>query len=280
MISLPYFDVLLEGRRQNVPAAHVFERFVHWGYWDEPRAATGDGADFARAMERMNAHVLALADVRPGQSVLDCGCGFGGTLAAIDETGRGMRLVGVNVDARQLAVATWTARWRRDNSIGFVAADACALPLAAGAFDRVLAVECIFHFPSRRRFLVEAARMLRPGGRLVVSDFVPRWVGITRLRVTQWIERQVARGYGPTGGAWSDGSYRDMAAAAGLEVVTDEDVTPHTLPTYRALLGLIRMNRTSEPRAGSVMRRPTRLLHCLSRLGLLRYRVLAFRKPA
>src|SRR5438034_5931485 len=44
-------------------------------------------------------------------------------------------------------------------------ADACALPFPDASFDRVLAVECIFHFPSRLRFLKEAARVLKPGGR-------------------------------------------------------------------------------------------------------------------
>ena len=103
MISLPYFDLLLTGQREGLPVAQVFDRFVHWGFWDEPRRATTDAADLTRAMERMNALVLSAAELTDGQSVLDCGCGFGGTLKSIDESRRRMSLVGVNIDSRQPA---------------------------------------------------------------------------------------------------------------------------------------------------------------------------------
>ena len=83
--------------------AQVFDRFVHWGFWDEPRRATTDAADLTRAMEQMNALVLSAAELTDGQSVPDCGCGFGGTLKSIDESRRRMSLVGVNIDSRQPA---------------------------------------------------------------------------------------------------------------------------------------------------------------------------------
>jgi ubiquinone/menaquinone biosynthesis C-methylase UbiE len=41
---------------------------------------------------------------------------------------------------------------RPGNAVHFVHGDACRLPFASAVFDRVLAVECIFHFPSRRQF--------------------------------------------------------------------------------------------------------------------------------
>ena len=52
------------------------------------------------------------------------------------------------------------------------------------AFDRVLAVECIFHFPSRLQFLKEACRVLRPGGLLALSVIISFFVGW--VSASQW----------------------------------------------------------------------------------------------
>lgn len=165
VIELPYFDILLEGRRRGEPAARAFERFVHWGYWDEPARATLDLGEFDAAMERLNAEVLAGAALADGQAVLDAGCGFGGTLAGLARDLPRAALTGLNIDARQLEHARRAAPAAR-----FVEGDACAMPFPDASFDRVLAVECVFHFPSRLRFLKEAARVLRPGGRAALSE--------------------------------------------------------------------------------------------------------------
>ena len=270
MIDLPYFDLLLANREEA--AAKVFERYVHWGYWEDPSRATRDLAEFAAAMDRLNDEVLAGAELADGQSVLDAGCGFGGTLASLGSRYKGMKRTGVNIDARQLAYARLTAP-----GVEFVEADACALPFPGASFDRALAVECIFHFPSRARFLSEAARVLKPGGLLSLSDFVPVSTRGHGGPLGRWLESRIAEGYGHCGDGWRDGGYAEMAAAAGLEIVLDRDVTAQTLPTYPILLDLIR-SRSLEGPEGRMLR-PTQLLMWLSNLRIVRYRIVAFRKP-
>ncbi|MBI5595139.1 MAG: methyltransferase domain-containing protein [Elusimicrobia bacterium] len=267
---LPYFDIILEGRSRGEPASEALSRFVHWGYWEDPAGAPRTPEGLGAAMERLNGLLLDAAELRDGQALLDAGCGFGGTLAAVAAQRRDMRLIGLNIDARQLAVAAKTAA-----GSSWVQGDACVLPFASGSFDRALAVECIFHFPSRFAFLREAARVLKPGGMLALSDFVPNdpdgkasWLG-------QRLGEQIGRGYGVMGTGWPDGDYAVMARKAGLEVVLDRDITAHTLPTYPILLGLL---KGTEGAQAVNLRRATKLLEWSSRLGLIRYRVLAFRR--
>lgn len=268
--SLPYFDLLLEGRRRGDPASRLFERYVHWGYWEEPGSATLAPEEFQAAAARLDAEVLAAADLKDGQSILDAGCGFGGTLEAVGKAFPRAERAGLNIDARQLEIARAAVPGAR-----FVEGDACAMPFPDASFDRVLAVECIFHFPSRLRFLKEAARVLRPGGRVALSDFVPLGAGRSGGGpVGRWLEAEIAEGYGGLGDAWKDGNYAEMARAAGLRVTLDRDITANTLPTYPVLLEALKARR-DEPLAARMLL-PTRLLDWLSRLRVVRYRVVAF----
>lgn len=265
MINLPYFDLLLDARNRGEDVAKVFERFVHWGYWENPKKADRSLEGFLSAMERLNNELLLAADLKDHLTVLDAGCGFGGTLASIQANNQEMNLVGINIDSRQLEIAR-----QQVPGVSFIEGDACALPFKASMFDRVLAVECIFHFPSRLQFLQEAARVLKPGGLIVLSDFVPKKINGSNGWIGKAIGRQMQKGYGPLGGDWPDGNYHAMAQAANLRLIIDKDITANTLPTYPVLLDLFP--------SPSSMAWPTRLLKWASYLHLIRYRILTFAK--
>jgi SAM-dependent methyltransferase len=175
----------------------------------------------------------------------------------------------VNVDHRQLAEAV---KSRAD----FVCADGCALPLQNATFDAVLAVECIFHFPSRLGFLQEACRILKPGGKVSLSDFVPINVDERDDLAREWLERQVGKTYGTFGG-WPDGNYLKMAEKAGLVLERFEDVTTRTLPTYRYLIQRYAGQKRAKANPPPIY--PTVLLAALSAARAVRYRTVVLRKP-
>lgn len=225
-LKLPYFDMILSRLASgDAEFDETFARHTHFGWWDDPENAYTDQADSVTAMDRMCGHVTDLADIGPGQDVLDVGCGFGGTLASLDQRFTPLRMTGLNIDERQLQWARRRVSASPGNSLDFVQGDACEMDFPTASFDRVLAVECIFHFPSREKFFQHVGRVLRPGGNLTLTDFVQpegmppgHWDSDDSVWGTQTsVELQ---------------EYQRLAELAGLELVFLRDITANVRPTY------------------------------------------------
>ncbi|MGH8738692.1 MAG: class I SAM-dependent methyltransferase, partial [Burkholderiales bacterium] len=223
-----YFDFLIEGFRRGEVGRHV-----HLGHWDAaPRPEALGAQDFARAQARMDATLLAMGGLADGQCVLDAGCGFGGTLQAVNRRHGGMRLLGVNVDLRQLGICRQIEP-RGGNLLEWTLADACRLPVADASVDRVLCVEAMFHFSTRRAFFREAARALRAGGALVCSDIVLARSARAQRAPGYAIDAALREGYGPWPDVWGeDADHAALAAAAGLRGGVVRDATRETLPSH------------------------------------------------
>lgn len=276
---LPYFDYLLaELGRRNPTIEKSFGRHVHWGYWADPRAATGEDDDFAQAAEQLAVELCQLAHVTEGDTVLDAGCGFGGTMASLNERFRRLQLVGLNIDARQLARAKQQVQPLHGNSIEFRQGDACELPFPSDSIHRVLAVECIFHFPSRETFFHEAARVLTPGGTLTLSDFVPSALFWPISQLGAISSSSALSSIGRWDVSATRARYRRLARRAGLVPTAARNITAHTLPTYRYLQHILARDLPRD-RGANAFRYLLGLARSLSATGLLNYYLLSFSKP-
>ena len=273
----PYFEILFSRLSAGDPdTVAAFGRHVHWGYWPDPAAATGTAEDYGQAAERLCRKVCDAARISGGEKILDVGCGFGGTIASLNERFANLDLTGVNIDARQLDRAAQTVHPQNANIIRWLEADAARLPLPDNSFDVVLAVECIFHF-DRPRFLAEAARVLRPGGRLALSDFVPDERAAEFLSGAALAADEAIRwSYGQIDLGCSVSQYRLLGESCGLALADVIDITFHTLPTYDFL------NKSTadwpDPTDIALFRRATARLEKASRKGLLGYKILMFEK--
>lgn len=112
--------------------------------------------------------LVRLARIGPGQHALDVCCGTGDVTFALARTGA--RVTGLDFSPEMLAVARHRAR-ASAGAVEFVQGDALALPFAEADFDAVTISYGLRNLADFRAGLAEMARVLRPGGRLLVLDF-------------------------------------------------------------------------------------------------------------
>ena len=198
----------------------------HFGYHDDTTRG------HAEALLNTNRILATRAALQSGYSVLDAGCGVGGTSLWLAEH-RGAHAVGLTLVRSQVVHGSRLAAQRGlAGRARFLQADYTQIPCASGSFHSVWAVESLCHAANKAPFYQEAARVLRPGGRLVVAEYMraarPLDAAGEHL-VRQWL----------AGWAIPDLDTPDEhvghAAAAGLVAVTFEDFTAYTRRSLRRL---------------------------------------------
>jgi ubiquinone/menaquinone biosynthesis C-methylase UbiE len=114
--------------------------------------------------------MLAAAELSGGEQILDLGCGTGHTALAF--AARGAEVEALDLTAEMLAQGRRLARERGLSNVRFREGDAARLPFADGAFDVVTSRLSAHHYARPEAAIREAARVLRPGGRLLLVDSV------------------------------------------------------------------------------------------------------------
>lgn len=271
--NLPYFDQILADLPEvDIELRRVLTRHVHWGYWENPASAAYTLESLAMAQEQLSQQVANAGQVRSGQRILDCGCGFGGTIAHLNDQLQDLDMVGLNIDPRQLEVARTNFYPKHGNRAEFIEGDACALPFDENSFDLVLAVECIFHFPSRLRFFQEVRRVLKTGGTLAICDFVPREITLVLDKMlNRFVQPLIGENFGAVDYSYSLQKYRSLASETGFSSLVERDITANTLPTYPVSVKVLNQH-------GGTYRvqKSAAVADRFSRLGLVHYMILAY----
>lgn len=175
---------------------------LHYAAWSE--------STLGKITERLErAVVLDLAGDRRGGDVLDVGCGVGAHASAL--AAAGSRVTGVD---SSLPVVRAAARRTQDTGPPFavVAGEASRLPFAGGSFDLAIAVTALCFVASPAQAVAEIARVLRPGGRLVVGELgrLSTWAAWRRVRA--WLGSTTWR----RATFFTSGGLRRLARGAGL----------------------------------------------------------------
>ncbi|MGC4900430.1 SAM-dependent methyltransferase [Micromonospora echinospora] len=140
---------------------------MHYGYWTGP----DDESDFETAGARLTDMMIERVGARRGDRVLDVGCGPGRPGVRLARAS-GAELVGISISEQDVRLANERARVEGvSDRVRFKHANMLSLPFPDDSFDHAMAFESIVHVPDRTAALREIARVVRPGGRIVLTDF-------------------------------------------------------------------------------------------------------------
>jgi arsenite methyltransferase len=173
----------------------------------------------------------ALAQLRPGEVVLDLGSGGGiDVILSARRVGPTGKAYGLDMTDEMLALANENKRKAGIDNVEFLRGEIEHIPLPDNSVDVVIS-NCVINLSADKdRVLRETFRVLKPGGRIAVSDVV------TRGEVPAEIRKSVLLWVGCVAGALEENEYRNKLAAAGFEAVEVEPTRIYRIEDAREFL--------------------------------------------
>jgi len=159
----------------------------------------------------------ALAELKPGETVLDLGSGGGiDVLLSARRVGPKGKVYGLDMTDEMLALARENQRKAGAENVEFLKGEIESIPLPENSVDVIIS-NCVINLSADKdRVLHEAFRVLKPGGRLAVSDVV------TRGEIPPEIRKSILLWVGCVAGALEENEYKGKLAAAGFEHIDIE----------------------------------------------------------
>lgn len=139
---------------------------MHYGYTDEVVRS------FRPSLANMNQQMANYAQIKPGENVLDAGCGVGGSAIYLAKALK-CKVQGISLSQLQITQAQQNAKLNGlDHLLDFSCQDFTETNFSDASFDVVWGLESIVHQEDKSAFLREAKRILKPGGRIIMGEYL------------------------------------------------------------------------------------------------------------
>ena len=214
---------------------------LHLGLFETPEEP------LLAAQLRANRHMAAAADLRPGQVVIEAACGVGGTARFLAKE-QGVRVRATNIAEMQLTEARELAeKAGLSHLLEFRFADYHNLPFVDASCDVWWCQEALLYSVDKRRVFDEAMRVVRPGGRLIMSDLLldESVTGAAREQFTTKLKAP---------NMWSIERWDRQIGELPLALIERQDWAAHTRLTFERVLANLEAARAEFlPRVGADM---------------------------
>lgn len=205
---------------------HALGGNIHVGYWEDD----ADDSSMRAATDRLTDLVTERLAPAEGQHLLDVGCGHGSTAARI-VAHHAVQITGISVSDYQVNLAN--NRPLPPSLPGratFRLADAMENPFEDGTFDGAYAIESLMHMKDKKAAIGHIARVLRPGGRLVIAEH-----SLAGELDTPDAAR-MTDAYAYFKFSLTTDMYGELLREAGLEVVDHTDITENVRRCYDSMI--------------------------------------------
>lgn len=197
---------------------------IHFGYWD---AGTRSHAD---SLNNLNAVLARHIGIQSGMRILDAGCGVGGSAIWLARS-FDVDVVGITPVQSQVQRAQRFAQQQGvDHRVRFEQRDYTDTGFADAGFHVVWAMESVCHALDKRRFFEEARRLVVPGGRLGIAEYMrtrrplpPAAEALLRSWLSGWAIPDIA----------TRDEHHDWAREAGFDQIAVTDLTDNVKPSLR-----------------------------------------------
>ena len=155
---------LMPADKSQSPDERLQQEFNRW-------ADDGEGAKMERHHLDITEKTMRRMDLRPGERILDLGCGSGWATRMLarmvgEEPHGSGKVVGIDISDEMIRQAR--AASKEFDNVMFVVGSAAQIPREENFFDKVLSVESFYYYPDQERALAELFRVMAPHGRLFI----------------------------------------------------------------------------------------------------------------
>ena len=214
----------------GIVSSHFHELWgehLHHGYW-----IRGDETK-ERAQIQLIDHLAQMADIQPGQTILDIGCGTGASSIYLARHYQ-VETTGITISPEQVSLANRAAA-KEDANARFLLMDAEAMKFEE-SFDVVWSVESISHYQDIAKFFASAAKLLKPNGTVAVID----WFKKPRLNPAEYKKEIIPIEKGMLVELGTMPEYEAWMKSSGLKVIKSEILNKSCAKTWDLGLDIIK----------------------------------------